>query len=237
MTKRITIIGLAFAASWASCFAVVTSAAGAEYIYKVNKAPLEIGKTKEVRVKAKTSQVMRGELSSTKFQVTCKKLKLVAAEKPVIQGDVPGRSEKERFVFEECESTLSTTKCEKVTAETGSLESEIVTVVRPATKAGKLAVKYKGADGSNLFVKIKLTCIGISFTIECQGTTAWLDSPEKMEQRIGTLIGKAGAEEITEVERSTGTKEIVGLKCEGKPVTFEGESEIELVSEENWGIF
>ncbi len=50
MTKRVITIGLAFAAHWASCFAVVASAAGAEYIYKVNKAPLEIGKTKEIKV-------------------------------------------------------------------------------------------------------------------------------------------------------------------------------------------
>ncbi|HWX87793.1 MAG TPA: hypothetical protein VNX67_06445 [Solirubrobacteraceae bacterium] len=234
MTKRVTIIGLAFAASWASCFAVVASAAGAEYIYKVNKASLETGKTKEVRAKAKTSQVMGGEFLGTKFRVICNKLKLVAAEKPVIKGGVPGRSEKERFAFEECETTI----CDKkVTVEAGSLENEIVTVVQPATKAGKLAVEYKGTGGSNLFAKIQLTCIGILVTAEIQGTTVWLDSPEKMEQRIGTLIGKTGAEEITEVEKSAGTKEKVGLKCEGKPVTFEGESEIELVSEENWGIF
>jgi hypothetical protein len=233
MTKRVTIIGLAFAASCACCFAVVASAAGAEYIYKVNKAPLEVGKTKEVRAKAKTSQVMSGEFLGTKFRVTCKKLKLVAAEKPIIKGGVPGRSEKETFALEECGTTI----CEKVTVETGSLENEIVTVVQPATEAGKLAVKYKGSDGSNLFAKIKLTCLGVSFTVDCEGTVAWLDGPEKMEQRIGTLIGKAGAEEITEVEKSTGTKEKVGLKCEGKLATFEGESEIELVSEENWGIF
>lgn len=234
MTKRVTIIGLAFAASWASCFAVVASTAGAEYIYRVNKAPLEIGKTQEVRAKAKTVQVMRGELFGGKFQITCNKLKLVAAEKPIIKGGVPGRSEKEKFAFEECETTI----CDKkVTVEAGSLENEIVTVVQPATKAGKLAVEYKGAGGSNLFAKIKLTCIGILVTFEIQGTAGWLDSPEKVEQRIGTMIGKAGAEEITEVEKSTGTKEKIGLKCEGKPVTFEGESEIELVSEENWGIF
>jgi len=234
MTKRVTIIGLAFAASWVSCFALVASAVGAEYIYKVNKAPLEASKTQEVRAKAKTGQVIGGEFSGTKFQVTCRKVKLVAAEKPVIKGGVPGRSEKEKFAFEECETTI----CEKtVTVETGSLESEIVTVVKPAIKAGKLAVRYRGTSGSSLFAKIKFTCIGILITAELQGTVAWIDNPEKMEQRIGTMIGKAGAEEITEVEKSTGTKEIVGLKCDGKLATFEGESEIELVSEENWGIF
>jgi hypothetical protein len=233
MTKRAIIIGLAFAASWASCFAVVASAAGAEYIYKVNKAPLETGITREVRAKAKTSQVISGEFAGTKFRITCKKLKLVAAEKPVIQGGVPGKSGKVTFVLEECGTSI----CEKPTVETGSLENEIVTVVRPATEAGKLAVKYKGSNGSNLFAKVKLTCLGISLTFYCDGTVAWLDSPEKVEQRAGTLIGKVGTEEVTEVEKSTGAKEEVGLKCEGKPVTFEGETEIELVSEENWGIF
>jgi hypothetical protein len=236
MTKRVTIIGLAFAASWACCFAAVASAAGAEYIYKVNKAPLESGKAKEVRAKAKTSQVMSGEFAGIKFRVTCKKLKLVTTEKPVIKGGVPGRSEKETFAFEECENTENTA-CDKPTVESGSLENEVVTVVQPATKAGRLAVEYRGTGGSNLFAKITLTCLGILVTADLQGTVAWLDSPEKMEQRIGTLIGKVGTEEITEVKKSTGTKETIDLKCEGKAATFEGESEIELVGEENWGIF
>ncbi len=64
-----------------------------------------------------------------------------------------------------------------------------------------------------------------------------LDSPEKAEQPVGDLIAKTGSEEITEVQKSNGSKESVGLKCNGARATFAGENELSLVSNDSWGVF
>lgn len=211
------------------------SALGAEYIYKVNGTKLGVGQSEEETLKAKTNQTMSSEVLGIKFEVVCKKVKLDAAEEPAIKGGIPGTSARNKFEFSECQASIGTQKCEGVTVEGGRLAGEIVTVVLPAAKAGELATKLSPSGTGASFAKIKTSGCGLEVTF--QGTLALLDKPEKTEQSIGTLIAKTGSEEITEIQKSTGGKEKVGLTCSGVRATFGGENELALVSNDSWGFF
>lgn len=224
MKKRVLVLGL-IAIPCAFGLIATGSALGAEYIYKVNKTTLGTGQDQVEALKAKSNQAISGTVIGIKFEVICKSLKLDAAEEPVIKGGVPGTSARDKFEFSGCEGP-SGLKC---TVEGGHLAGEIVTVVLPASKAGELATKFTGGT----FATVK--CAGVQF--EITGSTAMLDSPEKAEQLVGTLIAKTGTEEITEVQKSNGSKESVGLKCNGARATFAGESELTLVSNSSWGVF
>jgi hypothetical protein len=238
MMRRTLIIGLTLVATYAFGFATSVSAMGAEYTYKVNKANLLVGQAEEVTLQAKTSQTMSSSILGIKLEIVCKKLKLDGAEEPIIKGGIPGTSARDKFDFSECKAKLENLECREVTVEGGHLQGEIVTVVLPSTKAGELATKFSPSSSGTPFATIKLgNCGGSSFTVKCEGTIVLLDTPEKTEQSIGTLVGKKGNEEITEVQKSTGAKEKVGLRCSGVLMTFEGESEMALVSKASWGIF
>jgi hypothetical protein len=234
IAKRVFILGLV-AIPFAFGSIVAGSALGAEYIYKVNKTTLGVGQKEEEALKAKTNQTMSSTFLGVKLEVVCKNAKLDAAEEPVIKGGVPGTSARDRFEFSECQANLSSAKCKEVTVEGGRLTGEIVTVVLPAAKAGELATKFSPSENS--FAKIKLNCDSLLFEVTFAGTTAMLDTPEKIEQSVGTLIAKAGTEAITEVRKSNGGTEKVGLNCNGERATFEGESELALVSNHSWGVF
>jgi hypothetical protein len=229
MTKRVLVLGL-IALPCALASIATGSALGAEYIYKVNKTTLGAGHDEVEALKAKTSLTISSTILGIKFEVTCKSLKLDAAEEPVIKGGVPGTSARNKFEFSGCEGNIGGTKCEKVAVEGGHLAGEIVTVVLPASKAGDLATKF---SPSGTFATVKCG----EFKCEITGSIAMLDSPEKAEQPVGDLIAKTGTEEITEVEKSNGSKESVRLKCSEARATFAGESELSLVSSDSWGVF
>jgi hypothetical protein len=235
MAKRVFTMGLV-AISFAFGSIAAGSALGAEYIYKVNKTMLGAGQEEEEALKSKTNQTISSTILGIKFDVGCKSAKLDAAEEPAIKGGIPGTSVRDRFEYSECESTIGSEKCKEVTVEGGSLTGEIVTVALPEAKAGELATKFRPAVSGNAFAKIKVGC-NFKLDVTCSGTIVLLDTPEKMEQSVGTLIAKAGTEEITEVRKSGGGTEKVGLDCDEVRASFEGESELVLVSKHSWGVF
>jgi hypothetical protein len=239
--KHIRIIGLVLVALFMmSVIAASAAFAEPEHIYKVNGAKLEAGKTQEItsKVKPGTEFVLKGTGPlGIKSETKCKKLKLAVAEKPVIVGGTPGKSEKEKIEFEECTATVGGAKCEKVTIESASTNNELVTIDLPAGKAGKLATLFTPVAGK-VFTTIKLTKCGIfgSQEAKVEGTSAALVSPEKVEAESGTLVWKE-AEEITEVQNQNKEKKKIGLIFNGKAATINGEAEVTLVSKEKWGAF
>jgi hypothetical protein len=235
MTKRVFVIGLV-AIPFAFGSIAAGSALGAEYIYKVNKTVLGAGQEEEEVIKSKTNQTISSTILGIKLEVVCKNAKLDAAEEPAIKGGIPGTSVRDRFEYSECESTIGSEKCKEVTVEGGSLTGEIVTVVLPEVKAGELATKFSPSGSGNSFAKIKVGC-GAKITVTCSGKIALLDTPEKTEQSVGALVAKAGTEEITEVRKSGGGTEKVGLNCDEVRASFVGESELVLVSKHSWGVF
>lgn len=238
---RIKLVGLCLVAVFAFGAVAVAQASAAEYIYKVEGKKLEAGETKEIVSRAKTEFTLTGEEtilgSKVKAVTKCKKLKLNAAEKPVIEGGTPGKSSKEKIEFEECTATIAGSKCEKVVIESASTNNEIVTVVLPSSKAGKLAILFTPASGE-VFTTTKLTKCGIfgSHEAKVTGSVAALVSPEATEQVAGTLIYNE-KEEITKVKKSNGKEQEVGLKFAGNPAKINGEAEVELVSKQKWGVF
>ena len=221
---------------FATSAVVASGASAAEYIYKVNGAKLEAGVTKAITAKAKTAFVLRGEIIGLKSVTTCKKLKLAATEPaPVIIGGKAGTSE-EKIVFEECSGTLSGSACNSVVVENTPAINEIVTVVLPAAKVGKLATLFTPKTGT-VFTTIKLKECGIFGTTEgkVEGNSASLNSEGEAVVQTGTWV--EGAEEITKVKLNSGAEVEVGLKFGGNKSTLQGISEVELTTKEKWGAF
>jgi hypothetical protein len=243
--KFTRILGLVLVAIFA--MGVVTaSAMGAEDIYKVEGKKLEAKESKGItsHIKAGTEFTLKGEETilfvTIKSVTKCKKLKLDAAESPVIVGGLPGTSEKEKVEFEECTAELGGKACKSVAVESVATNNELVTIKKPATKEGDLGTLFKPAGGGKVFTKVKFTECGAfgNQTAEVEGTTAALVSPEKTEAVAGSLIySESSSEEITEIEKHSGTKETVGLKFGGKKATINGTAEVELLSKEKWGGF
>jgi hypothetical protein len=233
--KRIRIIGLTLVAVFAISAVAASGASAAEYIYKVNGAKLEAGATKAVSAKAKTPFVLKGEIIGLKSDTKCNKLKLATIEPaPVIKGGTPGISE-EKIVFEECAGTLGGSACKSVTVENTPALNEIVTVVLPAAKAGKLATLFTPKTGT-LFTTIKLKECGIVTTEgKVEGTSVGLNS--EGEAVAQAITWAAPAEEVTKVKQSSGAEVAVGLKFGGNVATLEGIAEVELTSKEKWGAF
>lgn len=234
MTKRMLTICLTLVTLGSVAAA---SAQGAEYVYRVNKVQLGVGEARVVTLKAKTNQVISSSVDGFAAEVVCKKLKLDEAEEPVIKGGMPGTSTRDKFEFAECEGKVEGHRCEGVTVESNRLQSEIVTAVLPVAKAGQLATKFGPSNAETTFmtIKFKKCLLGLSFTVRCKGTVVMLNLPKGTEQQVGTLV--AGAEQVTEIQKSTGAKERVGLECEKVAASFVGESELELLSKAIWGVF
>jgi hypothetical protein len=237
--QRIKLLGLCFSAVLLLCTVAVAGASALpEHIYQVEGKKLEANEKKEIAAKAKTEFTIKGEVPiGAKWVVKCKKVKLNPAEKPAIVGGIPGTSEKERFEFEECTATVGGVKCEKVTVEAAQANDELVTIIKPAGKAGKIANWFVPTIGK-VFFKIKFTKCGIlgNLAVEVEGTTAALVVPEKVLGVMQTWVWNE-AEEITEIERQSKELVKVGLKSGGLPVTLNGEVEVELLAKEKWGAF
>lgn len=235
--KRIRIIGLVLVALFA--MSAVAEASAAEYIYQVAGAKLEPGKKKGIVSRAKTEFVLKGEQEilfiKVKSETKCKKLKLNAAEEPVIVGGKPGKSEKEKIEFEECKATLGGAACKSVVIENASTNNEIVTEVAP--KAGPLAILFTPAVGK-VFTTVKFKSCGAlgSQEAKVEGSSAALVNPEKKEGVVGLLVYNE-KEEITKIKKSSGAEEGAGLKFAGNTATINGEAEVELTTKEEWGVF
>lgn len=218
------------ALTWVSGMGMVTSASGAEYIYRVNGTMLGTAQSKLFAMKAKTHQVIKTTVAGLEFQAECEDVQTNAAEEPAIKGGVPGTASKVRLEGSKCKALI----CNVTSLQTSVLEGEIVTVVAPSSEKGKLAERLKATEASQPFAVMDVSCVG---TVDIRGTTALLYSPEKAEQKAVDLIAEAKEHLITEIEKSNGTRETVGLKYDGSPVTWEGENAFELGSGERWGVF
>ncbi len=236
---RTKLVGLCLVATFAFGAVAAAQASAAEYIYKVAEKELASGATKEIKSSIKKEFVLKGKGVLNVESVTkCTTLKLNAAEKPVIVGGKPGKSEKEKVEFGGCTATVGGVKCTSVEVENVLTNNEIVTVVAPAKLKGRLASVFTPATGK-VFSKVKLNKCGIlgNQKAEVEGTTAALDEVEKTEAKAGTLVYSAGESEITEIEKFGGKTEKVELTNEKKKATIEGQATVELVSGEVWGVF
>jgi hypothetical protein len=221
--------------------AAAEASAAPEHIYKIEGKKLATGEKEGIKAKLAEDFVIKGSEtilgSKIEFVITCKKVKLNAAEKPMIVGGEPGTSEKEKFEFEECGATLDGTKCDKVAVESAAVTNELVTIIKPAERNGKLGIWFVPASGK-VFFTIKMEKCGVlgSHEVKVEGTTAAAEFTEKTENRIQFWEWSEG-EEITEIERQSGTKFLVGLKADGNVTTLSGTVEVELVSGDKWGAF
>jgi hypothetical protein len=214
------------------------SASAHKFVWKVEKAPgtekiLAAGESKEFTASAKKAYFIKTEVLA-KLTIECKKQKFSAGGE--IIGGKPGKAEG-TIVFEECNPTAPA-ECvgKKVKIQPMPVKAELVTVVKPAAKAGKLATLFSPKTGS-LLTDIQLEGCLFNTGEELAGNAAALNVSQEVEQKTGSLLFKEGAEEITEVETSTGAKAKVELKADETKATFEGESVLELVSKELWGAF
>ena len=193
--------------------AVSAGAASAvpQYIYKVALKKLEAGEEKEIRAKLKAGSEFtikgKGPLNVA-WIVKCTGFKLDPAEKPTIVGGIPGESKKEFFEFEGCTATVGGSKCSSLEGASAETNDELVSVVMPAAKAGKLANWFAPDNEAKKFIVLKLNKCGIfgSQKAEINGTTAALIVPEAVEGIALTWVWREGAEEITEIERHNGEK-------------------------------
>jgi hypothetical protein len=232
MKAVIKLLGLCLVALFAVCSIAAAEASAAEDIYKVGGEKIEAGETIEIEASAKTEFTLTAEetILETKIKaiIKCKKLKLNAGEHPEIIGGVPGTSAKEKIEFEECSATLGGVKCEKVTVESALANNELVKIISPSSKAGDLATLFTPASGK-VFMTAKLTKCGIfgSHEAKVEGTTVARTVPEGVFEPEGTWIWNE-KEEITEIEKSNGTKEKVGLKSSSNPTLINGEANVRL---------
>jgi hypothetical protein len=233
--RDIKLLNLCLTVVLAICAIAATQASATEYIYKVEGTTLGAGQTKEITANAGTEFTFTSKGAfEIEAIVKCRELKLSPAEKSIIVGGTPGTSSI-KIEYEICTATVGGTRCEKVTFTYVPLEDQIVTAA--SNLIGKIVDWFKPKTGKVMMTS-KLTKCGIfgSQEVTIEGTTAALVSPEKSEQVANALIWSA-AEEITEIEKSNGTREKVGLKANSKLATFDGKMEIELVSKEKWGVF
>jgi len=234
MIKRSGAVVACMAILGACLTAAATSAVAAEDAYRVAGKRLEAGSTKAIRASGSTEFTIltKGALGS-EIVVTCKKLRFDQALAPLIVGGLPGRSENEKFEFQECSATVAGAKCSAAAVETPKVDNELVVVAAPSSQAGKLAFLFAPASGT-LFMTLELTGCGLlgSQEVPLEGTSAALVGTPKTEAVKLTLVWKA-AEQITEVEARNGVKQKVGLPH----TTIEGEVEVELLSKEKWGVF
>lgn len=212
-----------------------------QYIYKVNGKKLEAGEEREISVKLKAGTKFtikaKGALG-VEAVIKCDAFKLAPAN-PMILGGIPAKSKNEFFAFEECSATVGGEACTVVVAKATELKDELVSILKPAGKAGKLANWFVPVNAEKIFAIFELGDCGIfgNSVATGTGTTAALITPEAAEGVALTWVWKTGAEEITEIERKNGEKLTVGLTTNGKKATLEGEVEVELVTGENWGAF
>lgn len=241
MMRRISTIGLALVAmSVMGVFSASPAFAGCELAlgFCVAGKALEAGQTKELLGSADSNFVLKGSAFGVKSVTTCTKLKLNAAEKPVVVGGMPGTGEKALVEFSECTATLGGSACKAVTISNIATRAEQVMVLKPEANKGKLATLFRPASGE-VFTTLVLKECGLFGTQEAEvkGSTAMYDEPVLVEQLTGLPLFKEGTEEIREVEKFSGAKELIGLKFGGEPATLTGTAGARLVSDQNWGVF
>jgi hypothetical protein len=215
-TAMVVIVVLAAGASGASA---------QEFIYKVAGSKLEAGKTKEVKGSG-TTFTLKGEVPPTKVEVQCA-MKLAAGSK--IKGGKPGTSE-DTIELTGC-SVLTPSGCTSVTVNPVKAKGEIV-VLKPS---GKLGLLFTPLIAGEPLTVVKFTgCLGEAAP-EVTGSLAAQESPEGEEKEKGKLIFPTTA--VKKVETTEKKEKAVGLEFAGAAGTLSGESSVELVSKEIFGIF
>jgi hypothetical protein len=212
-----------------------------QHIYKVEGAKLEANEKKEIRAKLKpgTEFTIKGKgVLGAEWIIKCPTFKLNTVRNPMIVGGTPGGSEKEFFEPEGCKATVGGSACSSVEGFTSETNDELVTILLPVGKAGKLANWFVPDNEEKKLISFKLNKCGIFGTqmVEIAGTTAASVVPEGGAGLTLTWVWKAN-EEITEIERQNGEKFKPKLTSLNNLVTFNGEVEVELVTKENWGAF
>jgi hypothetical protein len=203
--RDIKLLNLCLIVVLAICAIAATQASAAEYTYKVEGKTLEKGEAKEITAKAKTEFTFKSKGAlEIEAIIKCGGLKLEPAEKSKIIGGTPGESGI-KIEYERCTATVGGTRCEKVTFTYVPLEDQIVTAA--SNLIGRIVDLLKPKTGKVIMTS-NLTKCGIFGNQEViiEGTTAALVIPEKSEQVANTLAWSA-AEEITEIEKSNGTRE------------------------------
>jgi len=239
--RHVKIFGLALVALSAvsAMMASSASAVATQLHYLVGGHGLASGETRLIlaKIAAGTEFVLKGETFGVEAVTKCKKLKLNPNNDPRIVGGLPGTSEKNLIEFEECKGTIGGAACKEVKVHNVLTRSELVMILKPAAKAGLTGALFKPESGTTFTTILDKEC-GIfgNTNAEVTGTTVALASPENTDQLFGKLIWKAGAEEITEVEKRGGEKAKDGLLFAGNTASLEGTAEVWLENDELWGI-
>jgi hypothetical protein len=217
-----------------SCLAIVRCG----LFYRVEGEKLAAGEHKEVAFSAAKELAVHGEIGAANVVVACKALSGSSSPRAVITGGTPGTSE-EKLELEDCEATANGETCSAATVSSTTFKNELVTVLKPAAKAGKEATEFEAAFVAPQLGTVKLADCGALGTIEgnLEGQIAGADVPQYAEQAIGAVAFESGPEQIEEVEKTNGKKEKVGVTLAKRPATLEGEAAISLVSGQTWGVF
>ena len=233
--KRIRLMGLALAAVFAFSAVVAASASTPEYIYKVEGAKLEAGKTEEASsVKAASIITLKGETFGVKATAEFTKLKVPAGGEPLLVGGQPGTSSKGKLELSGCGAVVGGESCAEVKIAPIQVNSEIVSVVSPAGKAGAAATLLTPTGAAFTLVKF-ISCGNFgTVELEMEGNTAALNSVG--EAKVGTERFSSGANEITMVKTFAGTEKEVGLEFGGHRATLAGEAELQLKGVKKWGV-
>jgi hypothetical protein len=203
---------------------VPAGASAQEFIYKVAGSKLETGASREI-IGSGSKFVFKGELGGeTKFEIECAMKLGIGA---VIKGGKPGISE-ETINLTVCKSLIPA-GCTKVTVSPIKAKNEIV-VLLPSKKLGVLLTPLSGS-----LTEVKFEgCLG-NASIEVTGSVAAQQTPEGTEELKNKLIFPVVA--VKKVEKSTKVTVSVGLEVAAGSGTLSGESSLELVSKEIFGIF
>jgi hypothetical protein len=228
-------MGLALVAAFAFSAVVAASASTPEYIYKVEGAKLEAGKTKEVTsIKAVGNIVLKGETFGVKATAECSTLKAASGGEPLLVGGQPGTSSKGKLELSACGAVVGGESCASAKIAPIQVNSEIVTVVTPAGKAGAVATLLTPTGTAFTLVKF-ISCGSLgNVELEIEGDTAALNSTG--EAKAGTERFGAGVNEITMVKTFGGSEREVGLEFGGHRATLQGEAEMQLRGVKKWGV-
>ena len=208
--------------------------------YCVKGVPLLAGETRDITASAGSALRFRMEFLSIKSEIVCHKLKLAATAKPVIAGGMPGTSENQLAVFEQCTSTLAGGTCTTTEVSPFNMRSSQVKVLAPATLKGRPATLISPASEGIFSIISQHGCTNFPFeaTFTLTGNIAALNEPLLVEQELGSLVFSANASQgITETLGYTGRISKDGLQAGGNPMTLEGTVLLALTSKGAWGVF
>lgn len=230
MINRTKVLGLCLVALFAMSGFAAAQASAIEFAWHVNGSKLEAGQEKELTTKAKTNQVLKGEVLFVKVEITCKEVKAAAGAK--IIGGVPGTSS-ETVEYSGC-TVQSPSGCtiKGGTITTKPLKDEIVEGV--GSSAGKALLLLTPKEGTT-FAEPKLEGGFFCQTVAVKGSVLAEANPQGTEVTTGVLkFEPANGKEYKNSKKET---KKAGLTAGGNPSTVSGEVEAELKPSEKFGAF